>query len=101
MTINTTKDGEKLTMAVEGNLGTATAGDLDAEVKKNIDGIKELVFDFEKLAYMASAGLRVLMSTGKAVKKQGGKMKIINCPPQVMDVFAITGVKDVLDITPA
>ena len=93
MTINTTKDGEKLTMAVEGNLGTATAGDLDAEVKKNIDGIKELVFDFEKLAYMASAGLRVLMSTGK--------MKIINCPPQLMDVFAITGVKDVLDITPA
>ncbi|MCR5122315.1 MAG: STAS domain-containing protein [Ruminococcus sp.] len=99
MTVNKIKENEKLTLKIEGNLGTSTAGDLDAEIKKEIADVKELVFDFEKLDYMASAGLRVLMSTAKTLKKQGGKVKVVNVPKPVMDVFTITGVADVLNIT--
>ena len=101
MNIKTVKDGEKLTISVEGNLNTSNAVEFDAEVKNNIEGAKELVFDFAGVDYMASAGLRVLMSANKTMKKQGGKIKIINAAKPVMDVFAITGVADVLDITPA
>ena len=58
------------------------------------------MFDFGKLDYMASAGLRVLMSAAKVMKKQGS-MKIINVTTPVMDVFTFTGMADVLDIEKA
>ena len=99
MTINMTKEGEKLTVAVAGNLGTSTAVELDETVTKEIANVKELVFDLGKLDYMSSAGLRVFMSAAKTIKKQQGAMKLINVPAPVMNVFAITGVSEVLDIT--
>ena len=46
---------------------------------------------------MESAGLRVLLSAAKLMKKQGS-MKIINVTPAVMDVFTFTGMADALDI---
>ena len=97
MTVTTNKDGGKLTVAVEGKLGTTSAGELEKAVRDNIDGVTELVFDFEKLDYMASAGLRVLLSAAKVMKKQGS-MKIIRVTEPVMDVFTFTGMTDVMDI---
>ena len=97
MTVTTNLEGSKLMVAVEGRLGTTSAGELEKVVKHNIGGITELVFDFEKLDYMASSGLRVLLSAAKVMKKQGS-MKIIKVTPAVMDVFVFTGMMDVMDI---
>jgi anti-sigma B factor antagonist len=100
MTLNAIKDGTKLTITAEGKLGTTSAPELEKAVKNNIGGVTELVFDFADLEYMASAGLRVLLSSAKVMKKQGS-MKIINVTPAVMDVFTFTGMADVLDIEKA
>lgn len=97
MTVNAVKDGTKLTITAEGKLGTTSAPELEKAVKNNIAGVTELVFDMAKLDYMASAGLRVLLSSAKVMKKQGS-MKIINVSTPVMDVFTFTGMADVLDI---
>ena len=97
MTVTTNLDGAKLTVAVEGKLGTTSAPELEKAVKNNITGVTELVFDFEKLEYLASAGLRVLLSSAKVMKKQG-TMRIINVTEPVMDVFTFTGMADVMDI---
>ncbi len=85
---------------MEGKLGTTSAPELEKAVRENIDGMTEVVFDFAKLEYLASAGLRVLLSTAKVMKKQG-TMKIINVTPPVMEVFTFTGMADVLDIQTA
>ena len=100
MTLNAIKDGTKLTITAEGKLGTTSAPELEKAVKNNIGGVTELVFDFADLEYMASAGLRVMLSSAKVMKKQGS-MKIINVTPAVMDVFTFTGMADVLDIEKA
>ena len=97
MTVNTQKDGTKLTITAQGKLGTTSAPALEKALKENISGVTELVFDFAELEYMASAGLRVLLSAAKLMKKQGS-MKIINVTPAVMDVFTFTGMADALDI---
>ena len=97
MTVTTNLDGAKLTVRAEGKLGTTSAPELENAVKNNIKGVTELIFDFEKLEYMASAGLRVLLSAAKVMKKQGS-MKIINVTEPVMDVFTFTGMADVMDI---
>ena len=97
MTVKTNPEGSKLTVFAEGRLGTPSAAELENAVNENISGVTELVFDFEKLEYMASAGLRVLLSAAKIMKGQGS-MKIIKVSPAVMDVFTFTGMADFLDI---
>lgn len=97
MTVTTNLEGTKLTVAVEGRLGTTSAPELEKAVKNNINGVTELVFDFEKLEYMASSGLRVVLSAAKIMKEQGS-MKVIKVREPVMEVFAFTGMADALDI---
>ncbi len=97
MTVTTNLEGAKLIVAAEGKLGATSAPELEKAVKNNINGVTELVFDFEKLEYLASAGLRVLLSATKVMKKQGS-MKIINVTEPVMEVFTFTGMADMMDI---
>ena len=53
--------------------------------------------DFEKLEYISSAGLRVLLSAQKTMNNQGS-MKVINVNDTVMEIFEVTGFVDVLTI---
>ena len=97
MTITKTKNGSTLTIALEGRLDTTTAPDLEKEIKTGLDGVTELIMDFEKLDYISSAGLRVLLSAQKAMSKQGS-MKVIHVSDLVMEVFEVTGFTDILTI---
>lgn len=51
MTINKTAEGGKLTIALEGRLDTNTAPQLEAELKRSVSGVTELVLDFTGLEY--------------------------------------------------
>jgi len=97
MTITKNLDGTKLTLALEGRLDTTTSPQLETEMHPDIDQATEVVFDLEKLAYISSAGLRVLLSTQKIMNKQG-KMTIKNVCPEIMDIFDVTGFVDILNI---
>lgn len=95
MNITKTLEDKKLMIALEGRLDTNTAPELDAELQ--LDGVEELVFDFEKLEYVSSAGLRVLLAAQKIMTKQG-KMIIRNVADIIMEVFEMTGFADILTI---
>ena len=97
MTINKTLNGSALTVVLEGRLDTTTAPELEAELKQSLSGITELIMDFEKLDYISSAGLRVLLSAQKIMTKQGS-MKIIRVNEMIMEVFEVTGFIDILTI---
>ncbi len=97
MTITKTQDGEKLTVALDGRLDTTTAPQLEGELRTSVSGITDLVFDLADLAYVSSAGLRVLLSAQKVMNKQG-TMTIRNANEEIMDVFELTGFTDILNI---
>ena len=97
MIINKKKNGTELTMSIEGRLDTSTAPELETAVKSEIEGVTSLIFDVEKLAYISSAGLRVLLSSQKIMSKQG-EMKVINLSDTIMEIFDITGFTDILTI---
>lgn len=90
-------DGSKLNIALEGRLDTSTAPALEEELKASLDGVTDLVLDFDKLEYISSAGLRVVLSAQKTMTKQG-QMKLVNVNEEVMEVFEITGFVDILTI---
>ena len=98
MTINKETNGSALTISLAGRLDTTTAPELEAEVKDALDGVEALTFDFKDLAYISSAGLRVLLSTQKAINKGSGSMKIINANDEIKEIFEVTGFIDILNV---
>ncbi len=97
MTITKTQNGSALTIALEGRLDTMTAPELEAELKKSLDGAESLILDFSKLDYISSAGLRVLLSAHKIMSPKGG-MKVTHVNEIVQEVFEVTGFADILTI---
>lgn len=97
LNISKKQDEEKLTIALDGRLDTTTAVDLERELKSGIDGVGELVFDMKDLAYISSAGLRVLLSAQKIMNKQGS-MAVTNISDMVAEIFEVTGFADILTI---
>ena len=97
LNINKKADGGTLTVVLEGRLDTITSPDLETELKNSLDGVTELGMDFEKLEYISSAGLRVLLSAQKTMNSQGS-MKVIHVNETVMEIFEVTGFVDVLTI---
>ena len=97
LTINKNASGDTLALALEGRLDTTTAPQLEAELKTGLEGIKTLTFDLEKLAYVSSAGLRVLLKAQKVMNKQGS-MTIKNAGAEILEIFEVTGFDEILNI---
>lgn len=97
MTLNKSVNGTELTIAIEGRLDTNTSPQLDAELKQSLDGITALIFDLKDMAYISSAGLRVLLTAQKLMNKQG-KLTVKNANEDVMEIFEVTGFNDILNI---
>ena len=97
LSIHKTIEDGKATYALEGRLDTVTAPELEQALKESISDVSELTLDFEKLDYISSAGLRVLLSTQKIMTKQG-EMAVSNVNETILEIFDVTGFTDILTI---
>ena len=95
MKIDFNNNNGVLNVALDGRLDTTTAPEFESFLGENYDGAGSIVIDCEKLSYISSAGLRVLLA---AQKKTKGAMKLINVCELVMEVFEMTGFADILVI---
>ena len=95
MKIDFSKNSGELNVVLDGRLDTTTAPELEKFLNENCDFAGNLTINCEKLAYVSSAGLRVLLATQKKMK---GSMKLTNVCELVMEVFEMTGFADILTI---
>ena len=91
------REGDKLTLALSGRLDTLTAPQLEAVVKNELDGAKDLVLDLKDLIYVSSAGLRVFLMAHKTMSKVGS-MALCNVCDDIKEVLTITGFADIFTI---
>ena len=91
------KNGNALTVTLEGRLDTTTAPALENTLKGSLDGINELTLDFAELEYISSAGLRVLLSAQKIMNSQGS-MKLKNVNEIIMEILEVTGFSEILTV---
>ena len=91
------KDNDFLSVSLEGRLDTTTAPQLEKELNESIEGVTSLTLDRNKLDYISSAGLRVLLSAQKRMNAQGS-MRVINVGETIMEIFEVTGFSDILTI---
>ena len=97
MTISKKLEVTKLELLLEGRLDTTTSPMLEAELKESMEGITELIFNFEKLDYISSAGLRILLAAQKIMNKQGS-MVVKSVNNVISEVFEVTGFSDILTV---
>ena len=97
MTIEIKRNAEETTIELVGRLDTTTAPALDKAISEDIGETKNLILNLKKLEYISSAGLRVLLSAQKKMRKIGS-MKVTGVCEEVMEVFEMTGFADILTI---
>ncbi len=98
MNIDRIQEGGKLILALEGRLDTTTAPQLQGVLIPAFGEAEEITLDFSELAYVSSAGLRVLLMGQKEAKRTGGSMTLCGVSEDVMEVFEMTGFADILNI---
>jgi len=57
--------------------------------------------NLEKLDYISSAGLRVLLATAKKLKAIGGELRVCSLNEIVTEVFDISGFDLILTVLPS
>ena len=89
---------DKILVTLEGELDTAAAAEVEQTLQPlyNSNG-KDVIIDCTELEYIASSGLRILISVLKGAKAGGSKVVIKNLNDDIMDVFKLTGFINIFD----
>ena len=87
--------GTTLIIKLRGKLDTYSAPKLDAEIKKGLDGVKELYWDFSELDYMTSAGIRELLIASDMLGDDG-YMKVIHANEAIKNALYLTGLSELI-----
>ena len=95
--MNTKIQKDRIVIALEGRIDTTNAAQVEADISALLAEHPDLTpaFDGEKLAYISSAGLRVLMKISKA---SGKKLSVVNVSKEVYEIFETTGFTTLLDV---
>ena len=99
MTVDYRTDKDILYISVEGRVDASNAAEAEEKIlgiKKDNPG-KHTVLDADKLEYISSAGLRVILR----LRKEEPKLAIINVAPDVYEVLDMTGFTDMVTVEKA
>jgi len=88
MAVQKITNGTEVTLKVDGWLDTQSSPELEKAVAELDGSVETLVFDFEKLEYISSAGLRQIVA---AHKKMNGKLTLRHVQPDIMSVLSMAG----------
>lgn len=94
MTINKKLVGNKLSFELKGRLDTITAPELQQAMDNEVGEWEGIIIDLEKVEYISSAGIRVLLS----IYKKYGALEIVNANEVIKEVFEMTGMSDLFTI---
>ena len=85
----------------QGRLDSSTSPDFEQDLLDRIEaGNHLLVLDFSKLAFVSSAGLRVILLAAKKIKVVGGRLAICAPNKHVKEILDVTGCTTLLDVFP-
>ena len=97
--IKKAKQNGVMIFELEGRLDTGSAPMLQDAVDEEIGDAASVVFDFKKLEYLSSAGLRILLTTQQDMEETGRPdVTVQGANADILSVFAVTGFDSVLNV---
>ena len=99
ISINGEKTDNTLKIALDGRIDSTNAADVEKQLDDivNENSFEELIIDAQKLEYISSAGLRIILR----LKKNNASLKIINVSSDVYEIFEMTGFSEIMPIEKA
>ena len=99
MNISIQDKGEAKVLQFEGRLDTNTSQDAQTTLDGVIQtGAQKILVDFEKLDYISSARLRVLLGTAKHLTRSGGELRLSALNETVQEIFDMSGFSQILSV---
>ena len=84
---------------IEGKLNTRSAPDAEKQLARLIEsGEKRILVNLEKLEYVSSSGLRVLLAAAKKLNASDGELRICGVKGFVEEIFQISGFSTIFTI---
>lgn len=97
--IATENSGSSCTIALSGEVDVYTSPRLKQELVDIVDsGCLNVVVDLEKLNFIDSSGLGVLVSGLRRVKERGGTLRLVCTKDSILKIFRITGLDKVFPL---
>ena len=97
--IRTAQDGNVCTIVVEGEVDVYTAPRLKDELVTLIQGgCTHVIVDLEKVGFIDSSGLGVLVSALRRTREKDGDVRIVCTRESILKIFRITGLDKVFPI---
>ncbi len=94
-----TGSGEALIICPCGRVDGSTVDILDRAIREYTEsGSGVLIFNFEEMEYISSAGLRTLLLSARKMQSGGGKAIFCGLAPHIVQIFEISGFSAILDI---
>ncbi|MBR5948648.1 MAG: anti-sigma factor antagonist [Clostridia bacterium] len=101
MKISFKRKGSLLTVQLDGELDQHCAGEIrcaiDARIKSE-SRIKTLLIDLEKVSFMDSSGIGVILGRYRLMRDLGGELNITNAQKTVEKLLRLSGVYSLLDM---
>ena len=91
--------GTTLVAKLDGEIDQSNAAEIREKIDREISlhNMKNLVLDFDKVTFMDSSGIGMLIGRVKLIKARGGKILIIRTQPQVDKIIELAGLKKIMD----
>ena len=84
---------------IEGRIDGANTAEFQRVLESGLSPTAQtLLMDFERVAFISSAGLRVVLMLGKQLRKRGADVAICSLPDSIREIFAITGFDRIVPI---
>jgi len=97
--LNVRKEGDHAVLAVGGEIDVYTAPKLREKLIELVsDGEYHLVVDLEKVDFLDSTGLGVLVGGLKRVRNHDGSLRLVCTQEKILKIFRITGLTKVFPI---
>ena len=89
---------DKYLITLEGEMDTAAAVEVEKQLQPlyNTNG-QDVIIDCSKLEYIASSGVRILISILKGAKAGGSKVVLKDVNDDIKTVFKLTGFINIFD----
>jgi anti-sigma B factor antagonist len=94
------RDDHQAVVLLSGELDASTAGQLYQQLAELIrDGVVNVALDLSALEFMDSTGLSAVIAEHKRTSASGGELVIVSPQSQVLRMFEITGLTEILHIS--
>lgn len=98
MTVEKEKNGGCLNVKIDGSVDVNTSQGFRSEIIDELDDVSLVRFDMEKMDYISSAGLRVILEIFQILDDKGGRVSLVNVRDEVREIFEVTGFTNFMEM---